>query len=173
MLISTLAVQSVLVAVLGVILYFILKNFTTTTSGAKTNITIPGSLNASTLNISGASKIGSLKIGSNGSTTLTEVRGVVPMNIEIEKINFGDAPSTLETAGFIRTVAVNFTGNVAFASIPNVICSLQLQAGATYWDQCSVAVSTVSTSQVVFGIREHTSAHSTSGVVNINYIAWV
>lgn len=107
-----------------------------------------------TLAASGGSKIGVV-----GSTTYNEVRGTV----------FYFTP--LAAGSFITLSAVNYTGNIGFGGVPSMICSLQLISGSTFWDQCQVVVTSNSSTQVSFSLKNNTSS-TTTGTVGINYIAW-
>jgi hypothetical protein len=114
-----------------------------------------------TVSASGVSSLnGGAKIGSIGSTTASLVRGTVSYS------------TSLSAGGYVGLTAQNFTGSVTFASAPFVICSLQLAAGASFWDQCSVSVVSTSTTQVTFAIKNNSSS-ATSGTVNICYFAWI
>ena len=100
-----------------------------------------------------------LQVGFSGSTTTTEVRGQITYNI------------VLAANSFVSIGLQNYTGNTVFGVVPSIVATLT--NNGNYWDQCSLAVTQATTSQVNFSFRNNNGSNSTSGSVTINYIAWV
>lgn len=119
---------------------------------------VPQSLFNKTLN--GSVLTGGFKVGTTGSTTTNEVRGTIPYS------------TALAAGAFVSIGYVNFTNGITFASIPSVIVSMTNNSGGNYWDQCQVAISQLSTTQLNVAIRNN-STNSTNGSATINYIAWI
>ena len=80
------------------------------------------------------------------------------------------AYSTSLAASTYASVAITFPNT--FASTPTqVLVSLNLQSGATYWDQCSCQAFNITTTGFSVGIRNNNTSNATTGTVNIVYTA--
>ena len=78
--------------------------------------------------------------------------------------------STSLAASSYVSVAVSFANT--FSSAPKtVFITLNLQAGATYWDQCSAQALSISTTGCNVGIRNNNPSNATTGTVYICYLA--
>jgi hypothetical protein len=123
-------------------------------------LTTTGAAVTGTLSATGVTTAtGGLRIGANGTTISTLVRGSTTY------------ATALAANGYVNIGATSF--GITFASTPNVICTLQPQAGSNFWDQCQVSAISVSTTSVNFALKNNNTANATNGTVQINYMAWI
>lgn len=98
-----------------------------------------------------------IKIGSNGVTMYNIQRGSV-------------AYSTPLSSQSYASTSISFSNT--FSTVPGqVLVTLNMTAGSTYWDQCSCQVASTSTTGFTLGIRNNNPTNATTGTVNISFIA--